>query len=188
MRPTALVFALLVCMASHAQDSAGDGPSPSPAVDVSAAAGNVRSAATTTPSAGGDSSSTTRDVQSATGDSPSTTGDVRSAAGDQAKPAVSAGEAAPSSAALTASAAERSTRSSNSRVMDTLDLGTTSITGNQELPKVLYIVPWKRSDLGDIVGRPVNSLLDEVLAPIDPDVFERHLSYYETLYGEGQQE
>src|SRR5687768_13967342 len=28
------------------------------------------------------------------------------------------------------------------RVMDSLDLGTTSITGNAELPKVLYIVPW----------------------------------------------
>ena len=69
------------------------------------------------------------------------------------------------------------------RVMDTLDLGTTSITGNAELPKVLYIVPWKKSDLGDLVGRPVNTLLDEVLAPVDPEVFERHLSYYDSLYG-----
>lgn len=72
--------------------------------------------------------------------------------------------------------------------IDRLDLGTTSITGNQELPKVLYIVPWKRSDLGDLIGRPVNSLLDEVLAPVDPEVFERHLSYYETLHGESQEE
>ena len=72
--------------------------------------------------------------------------------------------------------------------MDTLDLGTTSITGNQELPKVLYIVPWKRSDLGDLVGRPVNTLLDEVLAPVDPEVFERHLEYYDTLYGVSQEE
>ena len=77
---------------------------------------------------------------------------------------------------------------STSRVIDTLDLGTTSITGNQELPKVLYIVPWKRSDLGDLVGRPVNTLLDEVLAPVDPEVFERQLSYYETLHGESQEE
>jgi hypothetical protein len=69
------------------------------------------------------------------------------------------------------------------RVMDSLDLGTTSITGNAELPKVLYIVPWKKSDLGDLVGRPVNTLLDEVLAPVDPAVFERHLSYYDSLYG-----
>ena len=70
-------------------------------------------------------------------------------------------------------------------VRDTLDLGTTSITGNQELPKVLYIVPWKRSDLGDLLGRPANTLLDEVLAPVDPEVFERHLSYYGMLYDNG---
>jgi hypothetical protein len=74
-------------------------------------------------------------------------------------------------------------RSGSPRALDSIDLGTTSITGNQELPKVLYIVPWKKSDLGDLVGRPVNTLLDEVLAPVDPEVFERHLEYYETLNG-----
>jgi hypothetical protein len=72
--------------------------------------------------------------------------------------------------------------------MDSLDLGTTSITGNAELPKVLYIVPWKKSDLGDLVGRPVNTLLDEVLTPVDPAVFERHLSYYDSLYGKREEE
>lgn len=71
---------------------------------------------------------------------------------------------------------------------DTLDLGTTSITGNQELPKVLYIVPWKQSDLGDVVGRPANTLLDDVLAPLDPAVFERRLKYYETLHGTKEKE
>ena len=40
------------------------------------------------------------------------------------------------------------------RVMDSLDLGTTSITGNAELPKVLYIVPWKKSDLGRLGRAP----------------------------------
>ncbi len=74
------------------------------------------------------------------------------------------------------------------RVMDTLNLGTTSVTGSQELPKVLYIVPWKSSDLGDLVGRPVNTLLDEVLAPIDPEEFERHLEYYDALFLEGDKE
>ena len=84
--------------------------------------------------------------------------------------------------------AQQNTSQGDLRVVDRLDLGTTSITGNQELPKVLYIVPWKRSDLGNLVGRPVNTLLDEVLAPVDPEVFERHLDYYDTLYGEGEQE
>jgi hypothetical protein len=46
---------------------------------------------------------------------------------------------------------------------------------------VLYIVPWKRSDLGDLVGKPVNSLLDEVLTPVDRDVFKRQNRYYDAL-------
>ena len=64
---------------------------------------------------------------------------------------------------------------------DRLNLEATDVTGNSELPKVLYIVPWKRSDLGDMVGRPVNSLLDEVLQPIDRDVFRRENRYYDAL-------
>lgn len=99
-------------------------------------------------------------------------------------------QAAPPPAAQPEPAPARSTAADRPvpRVMDSLDLGTTSITGNAELPKVLYIVPWKRSDLGDLVGRPVNTLLDEVLAPVDPAVFERHLSYYDSLYGTREQE
>jgi len=65
--------------------------------------------------------------------------------------------------------------------LDRLELDTTQITGNRELPKVLYIVPWKRSDLGDLVGKPVNSLLDEVLTPVDRDVFRRENRYYRAL-------
>jgi hypothetical protein len=64
---------------------------------------------------------------------------------------------------------------------DRVELETTDITGNRELPKVLYIVPWKRSDLGDLVGKPPNSLLDEVLQPIDRDVFLRENRYYDAL-------
>jgi len=64
---------------------------------------------------------------------------------------------------------------------DSLELDTTQITGNRELPKVLYIVPWKRSDLGDLVGNPVNILLDEVLTPVDRDVFKRQNRYYDAL-------
>ena len=64
---------------------------------------------------------------------------------------------------------------------DHLQLDTTQITGNQELPKVLYIVPWKRSDLGDLLGKPANSLIDEVLEPVDRDVFKRENRYYDAL-------
>jgi hypothetical protein len=64
---------------------------------------------------------------------------------------------------------------------DRLDLDSSQITGNRELPKVLYIVPWRSAELGDLVGRPVNSLLDEVLEPVDRDVFRRQNRYYEAL-------
>ncbi len=69
---------------------------------------------------------------------------------------------------------------------DQLDLDSTSIRGNQELPKVMYIVPWKESGLGELQGRPVNSLVDEVLAPVDRDVFRRQIRYFDQLYGPGK--
>ncbi|MEM7278280.1 MAG: hypothetical protein AAF385_09155 [Pseudomonadota bacterium] len=75
-------------------------------------------------------------------------------------------------------------RATNTGVYDELDLQSTRVTGNQELPKVLYIVPWKQADLGDLVGRPVNSLLDEALEPVDRDVFRRQTKYYSDLYEE----
>jgi hypothetical protein len=67
------------------------------------------------------------------------------------------------------------------RAQDRVDLDATQITGNRELPRVLYIVPWKRSDLGDLTGKPVNSLLDEVLAPVDRDVFKRETRYFDAV-------
>jgi hypothetical protein len=74
-----------------------------------------------------------------------------------------------------------------SRVMDSMELGRTEITGNQELPKVLYIVPWQKSDPGDLMGRPVNTLLDEVLAPIDREEFVREVEFYNDLNGEKEE-
>ncbi len=70
-----------------------------------------------------------------------------------------------------------------SRVMDSMELGRTEITGNQELPKVLYIVPWQKSDPGDLMGKPVNTLIDEVLAPLDREEFIRQVEYHNDLYG-----
>jgi hypothetical protein len=71
---------------------------------------------------------------------------------------------------------------SSTGVMDEIDLGRTEITGNQELPKVLYIVPWQKSEAGELVGKPVNTLLEEVLAPIDRTEFIRQVDYYSDLY------
>ena len=65
---------------------------------------------------------------------------------------------------------------------DKLELEGTTITGNQELPKALHIVPWKSPGAGDLAARPMNSLVDEILAPIDRDVFLRELEYYKAVH------
>jgi hypothetical protein len=102
-------------------------------------------------------------------------------------PAPSAATAPGASAAPGANATPEATETparparGGGRGQDRLELDTTQITGNRELPKVLYIVPWKRADLGDLVGKPVNSLLDEVLTPVDRDVFRRENRYYRAL-------
>jgi hypothetical protein len=60
---------------------------------------------------------------------------------------------------------------------DHADIDRTQIIGNRELPKVLYIVPWKKPLPGDLSGRPLVSVLDEALAPVDRDVFRRQVQY-----------
>lgn len=66
---------------------------------------------------------------------------------------------------------------------DSVELEGTSIIGNRELPKILYIVPWKKPDPDSLIGRPVTSLLDEVLGAVDRDVFRRQVEYYEFIEG-----
>jgi len=60
---------------------------------------------------------------------------------------------------------------------DRADIDRTRITGNRELPKVLYIVPWKKPVPGDLSGRPLVSVLDEAMAPLDRDVVRREVRY-----------
>ena len=83
--------------------------------------------------------------------------------------------AAPTAPAKAPAAAKR-------RAMDEIDLGATQVTGNRELPNVMYVVPWKRPDLGEFAGRPPKSLLDELLAPVDRDVFRRQNRYFAALH------
>jgi hypothetical protein len=56
------------------------------------------------------------------------------------------------------------------------------VIGNRELPKALVIVPWKAPEPGDLDGSPLQSLIDEVLGPVDKDVHKRKVSYYEQYY------
>jgi predicted lipid-binding transport protein (Tim44 family) len=108
-----------------------------------------------------------------------------SAATAPAKPA-----ATPAAKAVAAPAAGRAGKAAGAGVAppaakDHLELQATQITGNRELPKVMYVVPWKHPDPGDLSGRPANSLLDEVLSPVDRDVFQRQNRYYNALKPDG---
>ena len=76
-------------------------------------------------------------------------------------------EAAAAAAAASAAAGKQ----------DQAELDRSQIIGNRELPKVTYIVPWKKPGPGDLTGRPLVSVLDEALAPVDRDVFRRQVRY-----------
>ena len=62
-----------------------------------------------------------------------------------------------------------------------LALGATDITGNKELPKVMVIVPWKDSLGAGGVVKPTDSLLDQLLQPVDRGEFQRQIHYYGQL-------
>jgi hypothetical protein len=94
----------------------------------------------------------------------------------------SAGGSASGSHAPTATAA-----GGKSTATDRLELGTATVTGDREQPKVMYIVPWKKSDIGDLSGKPMNSLLDEALAPVDRDEFKRQVMYYQVVKADASQ-
>ena len=67
------------------------------------------------------------------------------------------------------------------RVVDRLELDATAITGNRELPKVMSIVPWKPAEPPEGPERPMGSLIEELLAPVDRDEFRREITYYRDL-------
>jgi hypothetical protein len=67
------------------------------------------------------------------------------------------------------------------QAQDRAEIDRTQILGARELPKVLYIVPWKKPPPGGLVGRPVASVLDEALAPVERDVLRRQIQYEQQL-------
>ncbi len=50
-----------------------------------------------------------------------------------------------------------------------------NVIGNKEAPRSLIIVPWKAAQPGDLTLRPLNSLVEASIGPLDPDVVRREL-------------
>jgi len=64
------------------------------------------------------------------------------------------------------------------KIEEVKELSGMSIVGNDEAPKVLYIIPWKSAEIG---AEPSLSRMSNAgAAPIDRDVFIRQLDFYET--------
>jgi hypothetical protein len=171
MRTVLMLLAAMLFASAQAQQSpgaapAGKPPAAAPSPDQLEPA--VDTTATTTPDA-----APARAAAGASAAGVAPKGDKSTGAGSAAR---SKGAEAASEGAGPAKTGTRGPKGP-----DRVELETTEITGNRELPKVLYIVPWKRSDLGDLVGRPANSLLDDVLQPIDREVFLRENRYYDAL-------
>ena len=103
---------------------------------------------------------------------PTGTASQAATAAGASKPGATAPKTAPAAAGSAAGGAHSS---------DRIQLETTQISGNRELPRVMYVVPWHRPDPGDFNGRPLNSLLDEALTPVDRDVFRRQNRYFAAL-------
>lgn len=59
-----------------------------------------------------------------------------------------------------------------------VEIGGMSIIGNRELPKTLYIVPWKDSEI-DSETDLSRDLLNERLKVVDQEEFGRQLKYYD---------
>lgn len=98
-------------------------------------------------------------------------------AADAARPSGHPASPHPQSRHIKGAARRNETASTSAGVA----LGATDITGNKELPKVMVIVPWKDSPGAGGVARPTDSLLDQVLQPVDRGEFRRRIHYYGQL-------
>jgi hypothetical protein len=117
-------------------------------------------------------------------------GEPRANTSRPATPQTEAGEPRANTSRQAAPAAPRSAPGPGQKApgsTDRLELGTATVTGDREQPKVMYIVPWKKSDIGDLAGKPMNSLVDEILAPVDRDVFKREVVYYKAVQADTSQ-
>jgi hypothetical protein len=78
---------------------------------------------------------------------------------------------------LAAGAANGAETSPKSEKQGDKQLSGMSIVGNDDAPKALVIVPWKSSAMGSALD--VSRALDDGRQPVDRDVFQRELDYYQ---------
>lgn len=62
-----------------------------------------------------------------------------------------------------------------------------TVTGNQEQPNVLYIIPWKAPSGPDDLYQTLNSQLDTVFAHVERAELKRELRYLQTFSQQEQE-
>ena len=67
-----------------------------------------------------------------------------------------------------------------------VDLEGATIIGNRELPKVLYVVPWKLPDQEHVISRPLIRQIHNDLSPVERTKFQQILDLQELRQGENQ--
>ncbi|MCU7919212.1 MAG: hypothetical protein KZQ88_00900 [Candidatus Thiodiazotropha sp. (ex Dulcina madagascariensis)] len=69
----------------------------------------------------------------------------------------------------------------NSQAEQRLDLEGAAIFGNKESPNVLYVVPWRSAKRLTGMMPPETGRREELLSPLDRDVFRRQIDWYQTF-------
>ena len=67
-----------------------------------------------------------------------------------------------------------------------VDLEGATIIGNRELPKVLYVVPWKLPDQGHVISRAIKRQTHVDLSPLNRTKFHQLLELHTLRQGENQ--
>jgi|GEM_PF-1114004 hypothetical protein len=70
---------------------------------------------------------------------------------------------------------------------DVVEMSAT-VTGNQEQPKVIYIVPWKAADDDSILYQPLNSQTDNIFGHVERSEHKRQLKFIQDMEEENTSE
>ena len=72
------------------------------------------------------------------------------------------------------------------QAQETLQMEGTEIVVNKELPRVLYIVPWKSVERFEIETPPIISIMDQPLTRIDRASFRRTIRYHDAIFSKAE--
>jgi hypothetical protein len=62
-----------------------------------------------------------------------------------------------------------------------IELDPALIAGDQELPRVLYILPWRQPDSAPLAAPALPDAIDGLLRPLYPPAHRRELDYYRQI-------